>query len=269
MKILLLLALPFFKSAPQDSSGMRITTLPESKMVATFTADTRANRLSFQRNFDEISYTASMGGIFPILNINKGKFNSQLSAAGSTYLTLARQNGAGSVKNVDFFGDIFLDIQLSKLSVLRLGTGHSSQHLSDDAIIAGAAFKNYAKDYHQVLYILKLKKWGLQAYGGLHYNYNFKTQGDISGKTMVQLGFEQWPFAKRNYLRNLYYGCDLKLREEHNFATTFNLQFGYKMVNQNGKALRIALDYTEGMDERGYYQPTNRNFAHMGIYFDF
>ncbi|MBP7510282.1 MAG: DUF1207 domain-containing protein [Bacteroidia bacterium] len=269
MKILLLLALPFFKSAPQDSSGMRITTLPESKMVATFTADTRANRLSFQRNFDEISYTASMGGIFPILNFNKGKFNSQLSVAGSTYLTLARQNGAGSVKNVDFFGDILLDIQLSKLSVLRLGTGHSSQHLSDDAIIAGAPFKNYAKDYHQVLYILMLKKWGLQAYGGLHYNYNFKTQGDISGKAMVQLGFEQCPFAKRNYLRNLYYGCDLKLREEHNYATTFNFQFGYKMVNQNGKALRIAIDYTEGIDERGYYQPTNRNFAHMGIYFDF
>lgn len=269
MKILLLLVLPFLKTAPEDSGSLRISALPESKFVAPFTSDTRANRLSFQRNLDETSYTASMGGIFPVFNLSKGKFKSQLSVAGSTYLTLARQNGAGSVKNVDFFGDLFYDIQLSKISVLRLGTGHSSQHLSDDAIVAGAAFKNYAKDYHQILYILRLQRQQLQAYGGIYYNYNFKTQGDISGKAMMQLGLEHSPFFKLNFLRQIYYAVDIKLRQEFDYAHTLNVQLGYKIMNEQGKTMRLAMDYTSGTDERGYYQPAKRDFAHLGIYFDF
>jgi hypothetical protein len=269
MKLLLLFFLPFFETAAPDSGGVKMEWLPTSKMVQTFTADSRANRLSFQRNFDKASYTASMGGIFPFINIGKGKFNSQLSVAGSTYLTLARQNGAGAVKNVDFFGELYYDIQLGENHVLRAGTGHSSQHLSDDAIVAGAAFKNYAKDYHQLMYIARLTEKGLQAYMGIHYIYNFKTSTDISGKWMWQFGFEHAPFVGHKYLRGIYYGVDAKWRQELDYGSTINAQLGYKLMNENGRTFRLAIDYTEGIDERGYYQPAQRDFAHLGIYFDF
>ncbi|MDZ4667384.1 MAG: DUF1207 domain-containing protein [bacterium] len=261
--------MPFFQSASNDSIGLSVSMLPNEKVVAVYTADLRANRMSFQRNFDGLNYTASMGGIYPLANINIPKFISQLSVAGSTYLTLTRQNNAGSVENVDFFADVFYDIQLTQDWVVRLGTGHSSQHLSDDAIIAGASFKNYVKDYHQMQLVYKLAKHKLQSYAGVYYVYNFKTSSDISKKLMWQFGWEHQPFKTVAFLRHLYYAGDIKFRQELNYAHTLNIQVGYKISNEKSSIFRLAFDYSQGKDERGYYMPAERNYAHIGIYFDF
>ncbi|MCF8255554.1 MAG: hypothetical protein K9H61_11520 [Bacteroidia bacterium] len=247
---------------------VRFEPIPEKKIIPLFTADPRAHRLSFERNLDETSYGVSMGGIFPFLNYKKGEITVQTSISGSTYLTLARKKQAGSVNNIDFFGDFWLDISLPKNWALRFGTGHTSQHLSDDAIIAGNPFKNYARDYHQILVVHQLKSVRILSYGGVLYNYNFKTDKDISGKFQFQLGFEHSPIhlGKQQYF---YYAGDIKWREELNFASTLNLQLGYKLVTNTARAFRFAINHTIGKDERGYYQPSNRNFTHLGIFFDF
>ncbi|OYU95744.1 MAG: hypothetical protein CFE21_11440 [Bacteroidetes bacterium B1(2017)] len=273
----LLLVFGSNQALAQDSTKTRVVFEPLSnKLIPIFTADSRAHRLSFQKNFDQTSYTASMGGVFPFMNISKKKLFIQLSAAGSTYLTLARQNHAGSVQNIDFFGDLFCDIKISHLVNLRLGTGHTSQHLSDDALIAGNPFKNYAKDYHQLMLVYtpskKFEKIEptpnyLFFYGGISYAYNFKTYTDISNKILVQTGFEHMPLTFKNRM-GLYYGADIKWRQENNYAYTLNTQIGIKSFNNWGKSMRLAIDYTLGTDERGYYQPTKRNFAHLGVYFD-
>jgi hypothetical protein len=242
--------------------------LPQPKLVETFTADSRANRTSIARNFDENSYNASMGGILPIIGVKQGKFNGQLSAAGSTYLTLKRANGGGSVVNTDFFAEVFLDAILSKYYYLRLGTGHSSQHLSDDAIIGGLSFSNYAKDYHTVGLIYKRSAWHLQAYSLAHYIYNFKTTTDISGKWLFQFGFEHAPFHL-NKTMHLYYAGDIKFKEELNFEPTLNIQAGLRMGKENSQALRLAIDQTWGKEERGSFMYNTRNFARIGLYLDF
>ncbi len=270
MKIILLLALRFIQPCEDDSTSNKVISLPTEKIVPVFTADTRANRLSFQRNFDENSYTASMGGIFPLVNMNRGKLKSQLSTAGSTYLTLLRYDNSGSVRNVDFFVDLLFDIKLSKNWIMRLGTSHTSQHLSDDAIIAGSLFKNFAKDYHQVMAVYQSKKHGILGYGGIEYIYNFKTNEDLSNNVLLHVGFEHYPFfTHKKWIKNMYYAGDIKLRQELNFAHTANFQLGYKISYNNKRAMRIAYDYTEGVNEIGYYQPQNRNFSHLGIYLDF
>jgi hypothetical protein len=264
--LFLYILIPFQKIIGQVNS--RFEPIPEKKVIPLFTADPRAHRLSFERNLDETSYGVSMGGIFPFLNYKQGKITVQTSVCGSTYLTLERKNQAGSVNNIDFFGDFWLDIALPKNWALRLGTGHTSQHLSDDAIIAGNPFKNYARDYHQILLVHQLKSMHLLSYAGALYNYNFKTDTDISGKFQFQLGFEHSPihFSKQQYL---YYAGDIKWREELNFASTFNLQVGYKIVSETGSGFRFAINHTRGIDDRGYYQPSSRNFTHLGIIFDF
>lgn len=242
--------------------------LPQPKLVEIFTADSRANRISIARNFDENSYTASMGGILPIIGVRQGKFNGQLSAAGSTYLTLKRANGGGSVVNTDFFAEVFLDASLSNNYYLRLGTGHSSQHFSDDAIIAGLPFSNYAKDFHTIGLIYKRSAWHLQAYSLAHYNYNFKTSSDISGKWLFQFGFEHAPFHL-NKTTHLYYAGDIKFKEELSFEPTLNIQTGLRMGKENSQTLRIAFDQTWGKEERGSFMHNTRNFGRLGLYFDF
>ena len=252
----------------EDSTAIRFKAFPNQKLVGIFSADARAHRLGFSRNLDQQSYGVSMGNIFPIVNIFKGKFTAQLNAAGSTYITLLRLNQAGSVLNSDYFSDIYVDISFQSPFILRLGTGHSSQHLSDDAIIAGANYQNYAKDYHQVMGIYQNKNQHLTAYAGLFYNYNFKTSGDISHKQLWQLGIMHYPF-KNKKLAPIYYGADIKFREELNFQHSFNLQIGYALRNEYDHAIRLAANLSQGTDERGYFHPNMRNFAHIGIYFEY
>jgi hypothetical protein len=258
----------FLNLKASDTLNTKWQVLPQPKLVQTFTADSRASRLSFARNFDENSYNASMGGILPIIGVKQGKFNGQLSAAGSTYLTLKRANGGGSVVNTDFFAEVFLDASLSNYYYLRLGTGHSSQHLSDDAIVSGLTFTNYAKDYHYAGLIYKRQAWHLQAYGLAHYNYNFKTQTNLSGKWMLQLGFEHTALTINSEL-HFYYASDIKLKEELNFEPTINIQTGLKLGNEGQENMRLAFDQTWGAEERGSFMYEKRNFSRLGIYLDF
>ncbi len=252
----------------QDAVKLNHTLLPNAKIVPVFTADSRAHRLTFQKNFDGNSYTAGMGGFVPFYQIENNKIKIQFTAGGSTYINLVRQTGAGMVLSTDYFGDLYADINFHNYWTIRLGTGHTSQHLSDDATIAGFPFKNYAKDYHQLMAIYQNSKYNMMVYGGVYWNYNFKTSGDISNKALIQLGFEHTPF-KKNTWKHLYYAADLKVRQELDYQFTLNTQAGFKAITSQAKALRLAGNYTTGTDERGYFHPSNRNFWSMGVYLDF
>lgn len=269
MKFLLVLfCISSFASA-NDSTSFRLKAFPSAKMVGIFSADARAHRLGFSRNFDENSYGVSMGNIFPVLNVKKGKTFAQLNVAGSTYLTLLRLNQAGAVLNTDYFTDIWVDFSFNSPFILRLGTGHSSQHLSDDAIQnLGYPFLNYAKDYHQIMGIYQTHNKQFLTYAGLSFNYNFKTTSNISNKQLWQLGFVHYPFNDKQ-LQSFFYGADIKLREELNFEHSLNLQLGYALISEFDHAIRLAFNYSQGTDERGYFHPAQRNFAHLGIYFEY
>jgi hypothetical protein len=265
--IILLLAFSRFGNST-DSTQFSFKGLPDKKTVSIFTADARAHRVSFLKNGDESSYAISMGNIFPLLNIQKGHFQAQLNAAGSTHLTLLRLNQAGAVLNSDYFADVYADLSFNSPFILRLGTGHSSQHLSDDAIANGAFYRNYAKDYHQIMGIYQSKHRDILAYAGLSYNYNFKTSTNISNKALWQIGMVHYPFKQKD-LAPLFYAGDIKFREELNYAHNLNIQVGYAFKDNLEHAVRIALNYGQGTDERGSFHPVQRNFFQAGIYFEY
>jgi len=260
--------IPFVKS--QDSCDLKYNfqLLPQSHIVQLYTADSRAHRLSVQKPINSRGYIGSMGGIFPVASLSHLNKILQFSVASSAYLTLNRWDNKGQVVNVDFFVDLLFDIQLDKNFSVRSGGGHTSQHLSDDALSAGMIQINYVRDYYLLFFNYSSNKKQFYAYGGITYNHNFKTYVDYSGQSIIQLGFEHSPvkWLKNNYL---YYAFDLKLREESNFATSNNLQIGYKYALPMKHTARFAYNYFTGISEVGQTYKAINDFTTLGFYFDF
>ncbi len=242
-------------------------------LVPIYAADTRAHRLSLQRSFNSSEYIGSMGGQFSLYNLEKGRHKFQFELAGTTYLGLLRSINHGSVINTDYFVDVFLNYQFNRNWAVRFGTGHTSQHLSDDAIVnANYQFRNYARDYHQigVSYIGERNKFHF--YNNFIYNYNFKTDTDISGKLTIQPGFElniNQVFFKQENPSGFSIGVDAKFRGELNYKSTRNLQFAYQFAHVQPQKLKLVLNFTGGADERGQFYESSRSLIRAGIYAEY
>src|SRR5437868_13917435 len=103
------------QSVPTDTDTIgtfRFTLMPESHLVPLFTADQRAHRISFLNLAGTSEFIGSMGGVFPIVRIERNEKALQFSAASSLYTTLVRHTGGGSLINTDFFVDLFFDLKL-------------------------------------------------------------------------------------------------------------------------------------------------------------
>lgn len=214
-----------------------------------------------------------MGGQLPVWFFQRGKHKFQFEVAGTTYLTLLRSVNHGSVLNTDFFADVLLNYQWHKNWAIRIGTGHTSQHLSDDAI-ANAAFplKNYARDYHQIglSYKGNLNKYHL--YSNLIYNYNFKTDRNYSGSAMLQVGFESnltQIFLKTRMVSSFILAADVKFRGEQNLKPTSNILFGYQFNHMAPQKIKLVVNYSSGADERGQFYLNSRDLLIAGIHAEF
>jgi hypothetical protein len=255
--------------AQTDSAQIKWSILPTNHLVPLFTADSRAHRLSLQKPFTDNGYIGSMGGIFPVVTVSKNNKAFQLSVASTVYTTLRKWTDRGRLLNIDFFVDFFGDVKLNEHWALRTSIGHTSQHLSDDAIIdEGKKPINYTRDYAQFFGDYQNPRYRFRVYGGLTYNGNFKTTKSYGVVLMPQIGFEHSPikWLLHNYL---YYAADIKFRGENNYKTIQNYQIGYKYSIEKIRAFRFALNYSRGLDERGQFYTQTRNFATLGIFFDF
>ncbi len=254
--------------AQSDSATEAFTFLPKSHIVPLFTADTRSHRLSLHKPFNDVGYIGSMGGIFPLVNLNKWNKQFQFSAASTVYTTLDKYTNRGYLVNVDFFVDFFFDVKLNDIISIRSGLGHTSQHLADDAVSTGLVAINYTRDYGQLFLVLTLPEQRVILYGGGILNTSFRTDVNFETKAMFQAGFEHSPvkWYQHNYL---YYAADVKFRGELNFGTTQNIQLGYKYARLMQNTFRLCLNYTSGYEERGQFYNQKNKFVSLGMYFDF
>jgi hypothetical protein len=269
-----------FATSAEDSSQTqpRFTFIPESRIIPLFTADQRAHRLSIQYIFkkDSAEFIGSMGGVFPVVNMQLGPRTLQFSVASTLYTTLRRSVSAGDLINTDFFVDLLLDLKWNEHFSFRTGMGHTSQHLSDDALkkFGNLTSINYVRDYYQLFVVYQLPRHSLMTYGGVYYNHNFKTTDadqhafDKSGTPIFQLGFEHAPFRISPKGR-VYYAGDIKFHGEFDYQTTQNLQVGVKFSNAQKKTFRTALNWSSGYEERGQFYTQQRSFFTLGLYFDF
>lgn len=253
-------------------STPKITTqwLP-NKLISAFTADARTHRLQILKRTQGTEFFGSMGGQFPVVNINALGKTLQVSAAGSTYLTLQRYVQRGQVINVDFFVDFLFDLELRKSWFLRGGFGHTSQHIADDAVASGITPINYVKDYGQLFSVHKLYNNRIMLYEGLYYFDNFKIGDaiprDLSGKILLQTGGE-YQFFTWQKAHALYIAGDIKFRQEFSFKTTQNIQLGYVANMPPNRRFRFAYNYLSGFDERGQFYNQRINLHTLGAYFE-
>jgi hypothetical protein len=254
--------------AQQDTTTPKWDILPDKHIVPLFTADSRAHRISLQKPLNDNGYIGSMGGIFPLVAYTRGGRTLQFSAATTAYTTLRKWTNRGRLINVDFFVDFFLDLKLNEHWALRSGMGHTSQHLTDDAIVEGLIPIQYTRDYAQLFGVYTNTRHRLMLYAGWIFNGNLKTNVNYGMVSMFQLGFEHAPvkWFDNNYL---YYAADVKFRGESDYRTIHNVQLGYKYARAGKHTFRFAAGYTGGMDERGQFYKQTREFTYLGIYFDF
>jgi hypothetical protein len=211
-----------------------------------------------------------MGGIFPVANIRVFDVDAQLSLAGSIYTFLNNAGIRFQVVNVDFFVDVYADISLSRSSTLRIGGGHTSQHLSDDAFesLGFARSVNYARDYYQLFVIHRVPMIRGFVYGGTYYTHSFLVDTRIDGQWLFQAGGE--------FLNTIIYGpvqcyaaVDVKFRGELEFGSTQSYQAGFKVVNTALSSIRFAYTFRTGVEERGQFYDQRNDYHMIGMYFDF
>lgn len=249
------------------------TALPQQKLIPIFTADARSHRLQILKDINSPGYVGSLGGQFPVVDIKALNKTLQFGIAATVYTTLNRYVGRGRVINVDYFVDFLFDLELTKTWKIRGGFGHTSQHLSDDAMESGLIPKNYVKDYLQFQSVHQLLKNKLLVYGGIYYFHNFKLTNNmlpenLSRKIMLQAGFEA-DVLKLTKASSLYVGADLKLRQEFDFGNTHSFQAGYKLTGVTQRKMRFAYSYLGGYEERGQFYDTKISLNTVGLYFDF
>jgi len=216
------------------------------------------------------SLIGSMGGIFPMVNIRYKELDAQLSIASSIYTFL---NSAGirfQVVNVDFFVDVVADIKLSSETTARMGWGHTSQHLADDAFESLGFTKsiNYARDFYQLFLIHQIPLIKGFVYGGTYYNYSFLIDKRTDGEFLFEVGGEFLNIPVHGPI-NFYSAVDIKLRSELAYGSSQSYQTGIKVQNESLSAMRIAYTYRTGIEERGQFYNQRNTYQTIGMFFDF
>ena len=253
-----------------ENSDSMLVFLPHEKFVPVFTADGNAHRISYNKLTDRGSLIGSMGGIFPVANLRSNKLDAQISLASSVYTHLNNAGIRFQVVNVDYFVDVYADIRLTPLWTVRIGGGHTSQHLADDAFesLGFSRSINYARDYYQVFVIRRLPALRGFVYGGTYYTHSFLIDTRIDGQWLFQAGGE---FLSTQLYGPLfvYTAGDIKLRGELEYGSTQSYQAGLKISGDSYSAIRLSYTYRTGLEERGQFYNQRISRHMVGLFFDF
>lgn len=216
------------------------------------------------------SLIGSMGGIFPMANIHFRELDAQVSIASSIYTYLNNAGIRFQVVNVDFFVDMYADIKLSPSATARVGWGHTSQHLVDDAFESLGYTKsvNYARDFYQLFLIHQVPLIKGFVYGGTYYNFSFLIDKRIDGEFLWEAGSEFLNIPVYGQIK-FFSAVDLKLRSELAYGATQSYQAGFKVQNESLSAIRVAYTYRTGIEERGQFYNQRNSYHLLGVFFDF
>lgn len=264
-------------AAPADSvihvkKKLAVELLPNT-LIPAFAADARAHRILILKDINNTEYTLGFGGKCAIANTSYKNKILQFSIAATMFSGLARYKQSGQTIYVDYLVDFFADLKLTPNFMLRGSYGHTSHHLSDDAVAVGYVQKNYAKDYvqlHTVHYLLKKR---MMLYEGICYFHNFKigeagVAQNLSGNNMLQAGFEV-DAIKINTQHSFFIAADLKLRQELDWGNTRSVVLGYKLKIPSQKNLRIAYQHVNGYAESGQFYNKQLKNNTIGLYVEF
>ena len=252
----------------QDSSF--VTLIPDTRFIPSFTASGTEHRISYAKYLTNESFFAGLGGSFPAAIVRYKRIECLITVSGTVYTTLASSGVKFQVTNADYYADVTFDIPVSDATVLRFGSGHTSHHLVDDAVIAlgTARVLNYARDYLQFFAVENAPVIRGFVYGGTYYSHSFLINTHRDGQFLFQAGADGGNFPLFHPLE-LYGAADIKFRSEVNYGSTQSFQIGVRAKKENFRAIRLAYTFRTGMDERGqFYDQRTANHS-IGLFFDF
>ena len=260
----------FFSLATAQQERPAVEFLPSQQFVPSFTADGTAHRLSYLKDVNRGSFYAGLGGGFPAALVHLFGYDCLITVSGTVYTTLASAGVKFQVTNADYYADVTFDIPVAASTVLRLGSGHTSHHLVDDAVAAVGATSvlNYARDYVQCFAVQRLPLLRGFAYAGVFYNRSFLINVHRDGLLLWQAGLDAGSFTVAGPVE-AYGALDVKVRGEVNNATTQSYQAGLRVKNDTFRAVRLAYTFRTGAEERGQFYDKRFSSQTVGMFFDF
>jgi len=244
----------------------RVHFFPDTTFVSPFSADAHAHRIAVENILFTKNVRSSIGGMFPVLNIELPHRTVQATFGGSVHFEL-RPNGQAHIVSNDYYVDyLLLDVPWSDDLFIRFVTGHTSHHLSDnwyERLKLTSAIR-YSRDYVKLFCIYE-ENFNQQFYLGADYAYIFTVGGlRVQRPWTFQTG-GKWPITQWLDVVTLYGAADIKLRQEAGFAATNTVQLGCAVPMQQGRVLRLALQYRRGLEERGQFFPQHRELITVGF----
>lgn len=247
-----------------------ITLVPDSSFIPSFTADGTAHRLSYSKDLSTGTFFAGLGGSFPAAVVQYAGLECLITISGTVYTTLADGGVKFLVTNADYFADVTLDVPVAEQTVIRLGSGHTSHHLVDDAVLAPGGIArviNYARDYYQLFVVQQVPAARGFVYGGMYYDHSYLENVRRDGQFLYQFGADGGNLPLFHTIV-LYGAVDVKLRGAVNYGSTQSYQIGIRSANKN-RAVRLAYTYRTGMEERGQFYDQRSTVQSIGLFFDF
>jgi hypothetical protein len=244
----------------------RIHSFPETTYVSPFAADGHSHRVNVESILFTKNVRTTMGGMFPILNIDLFGTTTQAAISGSIHFELNPYGQAHVISNDYYVDFVTLTVPVAEKYFVQGIAGHTSHHLSDnwyERLKLTSAIR-YSRDYLK-LFLVRETGMNDQFYFGADYAYIFTVNGQRTNKrwTFQTGGKTQMAELYSNIV--LYVAADCKVRQEAEFAATNTVQVGIARPMQKGKILRISYQFRTGLDERGQFYPQHRMLNTAGF----
>jgi len=251
-----------------QEGALSLSWLPKDRLMPVFAANSTEHRMSLTRILKNNQYIGGMGGMFPVVTATLAGHEVQFGIGGTLYTQFLRSRAHLEVVNADFYADFLIDYRLDDERVLRIGMGHTSQHLVDDAleILGYQKSINYVRDYLQSFFLQRIGVMKGFVYGGFYYQYRFRIPQPGNYHWLFEIGGEG---LNEEITTNLfvYLAVDIKFREESNFATTQSYQAGFRLKG-SAHSLRLAYSYRTGIEERGQFYLQRIHWNTLGLFFE-
>ncbi|MDP1678402.1 MAG: hypothetical protein Q8L88_16215 [Bacteroidota bacterium] len=244
----------------------RIHFFPETTYVSPFAADGHAHRVNVENILFTKNVRTTMGGMFPLVNIDLFGAKTQAAISGSIHFELNPYGQVHVISNDYYVDFVTLDVPVSEQYFARGVAGHTSHHLSDNWYeqMKLTAAVRYSRDYLK-LFLIRESGMNDQLYIGADFAYIFTVNGQRTNKRWTFQTGGKITLAELYSGFILYAAADCKIRQEAEFAATNSIQCGIATRMQKGKILRVSYQLRTGLDERGQFYPHHRMINTIGF----
>jgi len=244
------------------------TVFPQKRLVQEFVADGTAHRFSIGKALQENHIYGSIGGTLPLIESPLVGKRIQASFGVSVSTQLHPQQNIAVISTEFYIDYVLLDVVWTDNIFSRIGMGHTSHHLGDNAFDVLQITKpiDYSRDYVEAF--AGYSDSSFRVYTGANYGYGFVIDHPIGKRWMFEAGIEGSLVRLGEGLVG-YGAMDVKLRQELQYGSTIRFQGGIQFQNGLERLFRLALTHQTGLEERGQFHGQRLVVTTIGLIIEF